>query len=447
MRGERFVALGLAHARSGWFSELARWSTSAAIPVEFVKCVTIEEVRARLASGRVFSALLIDGGLPGVDRDLVDQALACGCAVIVIDDGRVRRDWSMLGASAVLPAQLSRSELLDVLETHAVAIGRGDVMPTVDGSTPSAGSWRGRLIAVTGAGGTGASTAAIALAQGLGSDVRYGGLMLLADFALDADQAMLHDAGDVVPGVQELVEAHRNGEPTTTEVRSLAFSAADRNYHLLLGLRRHRDWVAIRPRAFDAALDSLRRAYRAVIADIDPDVEGEQQCGSLDVEERNLFARVISARADVVVVVGLPGPKGLHRMVRLVDSLADHHVDPARIVPVINRAPRNPRARAELTSAFAQLVRPLVASRTPFAGPVYLPERRRLDDVVGDGVRLPEVLAAPLAGAVGAVLDRVATDAPSEAPEPARWPEPVPVAPGSIGTWTEDEIEGGDGRE
>src|SRR5438552_6739869 len=82
MRGERFVALGLAHARSAWFSELARWSTSAAIPVEFVKCVTIDEVRARLTSGRSFSALLVDAGLPGVDRDLVDDARSRGCAVI-----------------------------------------------------------------------------------------------------------------------------------------------------------------------------------------------------------------------------------------------------------------------------------------------------------------------------------------------------------------------------
>ena len=439
MRGERYVALGLAHARSGWFSELARWSTSAAIPVEFVKCVTIEEVRARLASGRAFSALLVDGGLPGVDRDLVDEARACGCAVIIIDDGRARRDWSVLGASAVLPSDITRSGLLDVLESHAVAIGRGDAMPALDGPSVVAGSWRGRLIAVTGAGGTGASTAAIALAQGLGGDVRYGGLVLLADFALDADQAMLHDAGDVVPGVQELVEAHRNGEPTTSEIRSLAFSASGRNYHLLLGLRRHRDWVAVRPRAFDAALDGVRRAYKAVIADIDPDVEGEQECGSIDIEERNLFARAISARADVVVVVGLPGPKGLHRLVRLVDALVEHHVDPGRILPVINRAPRNPRARAELTSAFAQLVRPLVSGRTALAGPIYLAERRRLDDVVGDGARLPEALAAPLAGAVDALLDRAAADSPSDVSLRAPTPEPVPVTPGSLGAWTDDD--------
>jgi hypothetical protein len=240
-----------------------------------------------------------------------------------------------------------------------------------------------------------------------------------------------------VPGVQELVDAHRNGEPTTSEVRSLTFNAPDRNYHLLLGLRRHRDWAAIRPRAFDAALDGMRRAYKAVVADIDPDVEGDQECGVIEVEERNLFARAVSARADVVVVVGLPGPKGLHRLVRLVDALVEHHVDLGRIRPVINRAPRNPRARAELTSAFAQLSRPLVSGRTALAGPIFLAERRRLDELVGDGARLPDALTAPLAGAVGALLDRASSDPTFKAAAPM--PEPVPVAPGSLGAWADDD--------
>jgi hypothetical protein len=383
--------------------------------------------------------LLVDGGLSGVDRDLVDEARASGCAVIVIDDDRVRRDWLALGASAVLPSEFSRDALLDVLETHAVAIGRGDVLPAIDGPRAAPGAWRGRLIAVTGAGGTGASTSAVALAQGLGADVRYGGLVLLADLALDADQAMLHDAGDVVPGVQELVEAHRNGEPTASEIRSLTFSSPDRGYDLLLGLRRHRDWVAVRPRAFGAALDGLCRAYKAVVADIDPDVEGEQECGSVDVEERNLFARAVSTRADLLIAVGLPGAKGLHRLVRVVDALVEHHVDPARILPVINRAPRNPRARAELTSAFAQLTRPSVSSQTTLAGPIFLAERRRIDELVGDGARLPEALTAPLAGAVGAVLDRVAVEGPADMDPSSRAPEPVRVAPGALGAWADDE--------
>ena len=441
MKGDRFVALGLAHPRSGWFTELARWSTSAAIPVEFVKCVTVEEVRARLGSGRAFSALLVDASLSGVDRDLVDEARSCGCAVLVVDDGRVRRDWSALGASAVLPAELSRTDLLDVLENHAVPIGRGDAIASTIAPDATGGTWRGRLIAVTGGGGTGASTVAIALAQGLGSDVRHGGLVLLADLALEADQAMLHDAGDVVPGVQELVEAHRNGEPTANEIRSLAFDAPERRYHLLLGLRRHRDWASIRPRAFDAALDGVRRAFKAVVADVDCDLEGEKDCGSMDIEERNLFARTVTGRADVVVAVGLSGAKGLHRLVRVVQALVDHHVDPARIVPVVNRAPRNPRARAEITTALTHLTRPLLGSHSIIAGPVFVPERRRLEELVGDGARLPDNLCGPMTAAVMAVLDR--STAPADTEYEVK--EPVAVAPGSLGTWADDDFEGRDG--
>ena len=403
------------------------------VPVEFVKCVTIVEVRARLASGRAFSALLIDSGTPGVDRDLIDEARACGCAVIVIDDGRHRRDWAALGTSAVLPASLTRADLLEALDAHAVAIARRDVLPASD--APIAASWRGQLVAVLGAGGVGSSTVAIAIAQGLGADVRLGGLVLLADLALDGDHALLHDVGDVMPGVQELVEAFRNGAPSSSEVRSLTFDAADRPYDLLLGLRRHRDWVTIRPRAFDAALDGVRRMYKAVVADIDADVEGELQCGSVDIEERNLFARTVTSRADVVVVVGLPTPKGVHRMARVVDALLEHDVQPARVLPVINRAPRNPRVRAELTSAYEQLVRPRMSATRSIAGPVFVPERRHLDDAVENGKRLPAAITAPLTAAIQALFDL----AEAAGAVPAAAVEPVAVVPGSLGSWTEDD--------
>lgn len=437
MTSERFVALGMANARSAWFSDLARWSTSAMIPIEFVKCVTLDEVRGRLASGRPFSALLLDGGVPGIDRDLVDEARTRDCAVIVIDNAHVNRDWHTLGASAVLAAPFTRDDLLDALSRHSTAIARSDVVPMVDDrSTPSA-SWRGRLVAVLGPHGAGSSTLAIALAQGLGSDVRFGGLVLLADLARCADQALIHDAGDVVPGIEELVEAHRHGEPTAAELRSLTFDVAPRNYHLLLGLRRHRDWVSIRPRAFDAALDGMRRAYNAVVADLDADLEGEAQCGSIDVEERNLFARVTATRADAVVLVGLPGPKGVHRMVRVVEALAEHGIAADRIVPVVNRAPRSPRARAELTSAYAQLVRPFFSSPPSVAGPIFVPERRRLDDLIGAAALLPAAVVGPLSGAVSARLHRLGHPA-TTSPELTAT-EPVPVLPGSLGSWSDED--------
>ena len=96
-----------------------------------------------------------------------------------------------------------------------------------------------------GTGGTGRSTVAAAVAQGLASDPRNLDLVCLADLALHAEQAMLHGAADVVPGLLELVEAHRSGAPSIDEVRSLTWHVAERDYHLLLGLRRHRDWTAV----------------------------------------------------------------------------------------------------------------------------------------------------------------------------------------------------------
>lgn len=433
MAGERYVALGLGHVRSDWFSELSRWATSAAVPVEFVKTVSVEEVRARLDSGRAFSALLVDARVPGLDRDLVDRSREAGCSVIVVDDGRVVRDWPALGVSAVLRDGFGRDDLLDVLEAHAVMIGRGDDLPGPAAPADNVVSaWRGRLVAVTGPGGTGASTVAMALAQALGDDPRFAEMVVLADLALDADLAMLHDAREVVPGVQELVEAHRSAVLTPEEVRALTFAVTERRYHLLLGLRRHRDWTALRPRAFEAAVDGLRRAFRMVVCDVDPDVEGEDQCGSVDVEERNLMARTITARADVVLVVGAPGLKGLHSMVRIIGSLQGHGVEPARIVPVVDRAPRQPRARAEISKALAELV----GRDHALAGPVFVPERRRLDEILRDGARLPDQLGAALTGAVHAVLDR------TEGPVAASEPEPVVVVPGELGSWTDEETAG-----
>ncbi len=159
-------------------------------------------------------------------------------------------------------------------------IGAVTAVPGADLSNPVVTGWRGRLIAVTGRGGTGSSTVAMALAQGLADDARYAGMVVLADCSLDADLALLHDARDIVPGIQELVEVHRAGRPSPDEIRQLTFAVANRNYHLVLGLRRHRDWAALRPRALEAAIDGLRRTFRMVVADADPDLEGEDQCGS-----------------------------------------------------------------------------------------------------------------------------------------------------------------------
>jgi len=434
LAAERFVLLGLAPARAAWFEAVAQWATSASIAAEFVKCVSAEEVRARLASGRRHSALVVDAATPSFDRDLIDACQACSTPVIVVRDPRHASVHPLdIGAAAELVPGFGPDELLDALSVHSRPVGDGTWLPPAIEDGEGGGFWQAPLFTVCGPGGTGASTVAMALATGLGRDARYARRVLLADLARRADQAMLHDSPELGPGLQELVDAHRLARPDPGEVRRMTFEVPRRGYHLLLGLRQPQAWSALRPRAVDAALSGVRRAFQVVVADVTGDFEGEADGGSIDVEERNHLARTAARQATVTLAVGAPGLKGIHSLAGLVRDAVRAGVAPGRIVAVLNRSPRHPRARAESARALASL---LAADgiQLALAGPVHVPERK-LDEALRDGSPLPGALVETVTRAVRAVADRLADAAPPD-------PGPTRIVPGSLGSWAEDpEVE------
>lgn len=447
---ERYVLLGLAQPRVEWYRMVGQWAAAAMLPLDFLRCVSVAELRARLRSGRAFSAVLIDGRFPGLDRDLIAEAVAAGLAVLVVDAHGLRA-WRELGAAAVLADAFSRDELVEVLQATAVPIGGVDL----DLLAPSAQhpAATGALVAVGGPGGTGASTLAIALAQGLAAGhgravtagrrsrngrsnpPRGNRTVLLADLCRVADQALLHDSRVLVPSVQEVVEAHRASRPPPEVVVAQTFEVPARGYRLLLGLRHPRHWVALRPRALEGALDALQGAVEVVVADIELDVEGEAESGSTDVEDRNLLARATLARADLVVLVAEPSMKGLYALVRSIGELQAFGIPLERLLPVINRGPRSARARAALTSALARLAKASLGSgAADLANPLHVPERA-VDDALRDGVALPSTLARSLARAVAVALERTGGRAADEGPAT----EPVALTPGSLRGFTSQE--------
>jgi MinD-like ATPase involved in chromosome partitioning or flagellar assembly len=424
----RFVVLGLAPPRAAWFRSVSQWSTSAALPAEFIKCVSGEELRARLGSGRAWSAVLVDAGSPAVDRDLIDAARAAGAVVLVVDDGRTTRDWHALDVSAVLSLPLDRDALVSALSAVARPVGTADLAPVPGPTAVRTSGDRGRLIAVLGPGGTGVSTVTIAVAQAAAHAQRHS-RVLLADLKLHAEQAILHDARELIPSVQELVEAHRTGAPTATDVRATAFHVVERGYDLLLGLRRARAWSTLRPRAVAATLESLRTTYATVVCDVDADLEGEAESGAVEVEERHVLARSAVATADVVVAVGEGSFKGVHALGRVVREVLELGRPPTRIVAVINHAARG-RAQRDVTRALAQLLDSATAeSQVP--APIFLPDRRGVTEALHDGVRLPDALGHPVLAAIDGVLDWA-----DLRDVPATEPRPVRIKPGSLGTFT-----------
>lgn len=411
---------------SAWFSQLAHWATAGTVPVELLRCQSAEELRARLAGPRPISAALVDAAIPGLDRDLVAGG-PDGCPILVV--GARDDRWARLGAAAVLEPGFDPLALLDALAATARPVVEADTVPGEPAGSGGPDEHRGRLVAVCGTGGVGASTVAAALAQGLAAGGGHRCLpapVVLADLCRRADHAMLHDVRDVLVGVQELVEAHRSAIPDADDVRAHCLPVPYRGYDLLLGLRRPRAWAALRPRAVAAAVAGLRRSYGTVVADIEGDLEGEAETGSIEVEERHALARTAAQGADLVVVVGSSGLHGVHALARLVHDLAGLGVHPARILPVLNQPPKRPGPRAEAVAALAELCATPAGHPAP---PLHLP-RRKVEEAFRDGAPLPEALATATARAAAAVVARAPSLPESEDIDPDA---PRLVRPGSLG--------------
>ncbi len=431
---ERFIVLGVAPVRREWFRLVGKWANEAVLPVEFVKCISTEEVKSRLSSGRPFSALLVDASTVGLDRDLLDMANGLGCSPIIVDHGLVDRNWADLGARAILPDGFDASALRAVLDEHANVIHDVSTVRSTPNSGPSAETAGARVVAVCGAGGMGTSTIAMGLAQGLAQRAGCAPLVL-TDMALRSNQAMLHDARDTVPGLLEFVESHRLGVPNHSETAATIHRFPERGYDLLLGLRHERDWVSIPARALSASWSTLVTRYHTVVCDVTGDFDGAVETGSSDIEDRNRLSRMAVHQADVTVVVGVPGAWGIHHLVRTILSLHEIGVPSDRLLPLINHAPRQPRARAGIASAIADLTSSRIADAADLASPIFVGPKRGLDELLRDGEPLPKSFSETPAGSVIAMLEHVSARATTAAMEP----EPVAVAPGSLGIWSADD--------
>ncbi|MEX0592311.1 MAG: hypothetical protein WD152_02465, partial [Nitriliruptoraceae bacterium] len=396
------------------------------LPMDFIRCVSIDEARARLSTGRSWSAMIVGGDVIGVDRDLFAAAGRAGAPVIVVTTTDAQR-WRDLGAAAVLDPAAEPDDVLDALRAHAEPLGGSRQAPEDAEVDRAALPPVGHLVAVTSSGGTGASVCAMALAQGWAQRTSGGdGDVVLVDLCRNADLAMYHDTRSLVPGIQELVEAHRHATPTPATVFDQSFAVTDRTYRLILGLRRARHWVGIRPATFAATLESIRRCWDMTVADTDPEVEGLDETGLEEIEERHIMSRVAFQLAAVVLVVLEPSLKGVHAGVRLIDDLVGCGVEPRRVLPVVNATALSVRQRHAVTAAVSALTDHAAPTTRPgVRRPVTLP-RRDVDAAARDGRGMPPPLPRILATAVADALEAVGEQRSWRSASPQR------VIPGSL---------------
>ena len=113
-------------------------------------------------------------------------------------------------------------------------------------------------------------------------------------------------------------------------------------------------------------------------------------------------------------------------LVRTIHDLRGLGVDAERMIVVINRAPRRPRLRAEISRAVAEL-----ANDPALANPIFFGERKRIDHYLRDASPLPDTACAPIARAVHHALANSPRNSATD-------DEPTIVRPGTFGKWTSD---------
>ena len=418
----RYVLLGLASGAPPWMPTVDLRLADLGTGHEFLPCAGIADLLNRLASGRAFSALLVDHRTVGLDRELISRARTAACPVLVVG-GDVER-WTGLGAAAVVQSDLDPTEFARTLERQARPIGRIDRLEFGGPTRTTGDRWTGRLVAITGPGGTGASTIARSLAFGLAEDPRLRGSVTLVDACLEADQALLHGVDDAPMTLQEATQAHRGGLPGAEELDRFLVAPVGLPYRLLPGIRRRRDWPTIGGSSLRATLANLCRHNLITVVDVDPDVDlapDEQPTGPSTPGEP---AQVVCDLADLVVVVGRTGTrsgrKGAAALGRTIANLLEAGLPDDRLLPLCltdapDRVRRSDRRRSKAS----------VSNHVEDAeGTVLLPDPGP-DPEPAYGTHLARLLLRH--------LDRL--------PDRIDMGGLIPVAPGSLGTSSEADDE------
>jgi MinD-like ATPase involved in chromosome partitioning or flagellar assembly len=364
-----------------WPRAVARWGSSATLPVEATTCVSAEELLALVSSTPIGFAI-VEAGLPGVDRSLAAQVRRAGAALAVVEGPALRTAAERLEADVILAPDFDADDLSAALRAHARTRARATA--PLNGHELGGGE-AGELVAVLGAGGTGTSTIAQALATALASR----GPTLLADLALDADQHLRHGVTPGHDGVFELADALRHAPPA--DVRAPTSPQAP-GYDLVCGLRRRQEWVALSACVAEQLVEVLRRGHTHVVADLSAELDGRAETGSLDVEERNALARSVVDQAALVVVVGRGTTTGIPRLVRLLAEVERHGVDRRRLRPVVNGVPLRSGRRHPAARATRALLEDLLGDQCP--APVTVPQDRRVEACLREARPLPSRLVS-----------------------------------------------------
>ncbi len=349
---------------------------------------------ARTTVEEHINVLVVDDEAPFLSPMLMSSLRERGVPVIGLYDpedvdGAGEGILERLGVDTLLPVDVPADELVGA--ARALAARDDDLAPRfeeviagleLDGGDAGVPE-HGRLVAVGGPPGAGATELAVALSQVWAARWR----------------TLLADVDEVTPGVARRLHLalHPHLLTALDGLRSAGFegvagddgdlldaalarplgSAPELPFDVLAGLADPRDWPLVRPEDIEALLGMAARRWPMVVVNLGPHLEDLSRF-----VDRYGTSRTALASADQLVGVCEATPRGA---LRFLDWLVDTTtLAPDRPVDVVvNRAPRGAFQRGELADALHEHAGPRIASVT------FVPDDRRVAAAAWDGRLVP----------------------------------------------------------
>lgn len=291
-------------------------------------------VIAKLRSGKSIDALVVEGSLEFLNKDVLAAARDCEIPVWALSEGSRTTEWieGFAGVRRIVELDDIRPAASDFVE-QTLRHDERDVQREHVVSDESAVS---RVIAVWGVvGAPGASTTAISLA----ALAAQRGLSVVLCDADTRGSSLAIGLGlvDEVPGFAAACRLAGRGELTAVEIERLVerVSKGSVAFDLLSGLPRASRWAEIAPAKSQAVISLVREMYDLVVIDVGFGIEENEWIDAAP--QRDGAAMAIIHGADIVVAVGACDAVGIARFIRGLDELASICSNP---VVVLNRATR-----------------------------------------------------------------------------------------------------------
>jgi MinD-like ATPase involved in chromosome partitioning or flagellar assembly len=365
------VRIVLCAGDAAWEAPLVRALQARALGVELIRrCVDHGELLGVALRDRP-AAVVLNGDLSWLDRDLVGTLEDHGIVVVAIGAEAERARLDRLGVAHQLGTDVTAEGLATVL--HGVVGARPDAEapgPVPERIEPR----RGRLVAVWGGpGAPGRTTVASELAVGL---ARVGNEVALIDGDAWAASVAQRLGLAETPSVTQAARLAGDGWPESIEG---CLQAGPAGCSVLVGLARSELWPEVRERAWTAVLTAAQERADVVVVDLAaPIEEDEDLVVDRSPYRRNTMTVQALHEADDVLLVSGGDPIGLRRGIVAHRTVADARPEVARRTRVVlNRAPTTPRRLQDCSTQVAEWT-----GRPPLA---FLPTEPAFDRVVWEG--------------------------------------------------------------